>query len=76
MLKYRLLLLLLLFVFSSCQKADDNGDLGGFWKLMEVEYAAGGEKCNLKDNNYFIAVQLDLMHLRGSVIRAILCLCG
>lgn len=64
-LKYRLLLLLLLFVFSSCQKADDNGDLGGFWKLMEVEYAAGGEKRNLKDNNYFMAVQLDLMQFRG-----------
>lgn len=63
-LKYRLLLLLLLFVFSSCQKADDNGDLGGFWKLMEVEYAAG-EKRNLKDNNYFMAVQLDLMQFRG-----------
>ncbi len=63
--KYRLLLLLLLFAFSSCQKADDNGELGGFWKLMEVEYAATGEVKELEQNSYFMAVQLDLMQFRG-----------
>ena len=21
----------------SCQKADDNGDLGGYWKLLQIE---------------------------------------
>ena len=63
--KSGLLLLLLLFVFSSCQKADDNGELGGFWKLMEVELAADDEKRNVKENDYFMAVQLDLMEFRG-----------
>ena len=65
--------LLLFFIFflsaffmSSCQKADDNGDLGGLWKLMEIEYVADGSKKNLSKNSYFMAVQLKLMEFRGA----------
>ena len=67
-LSYKNILLALLFLlgFVSCQKADDNGDLGGFWKLMEVDYVATGESKNLKENSYFMAVQLDLISFRGA----------
>ena len=59
-------LLLFLFLVVSCQKADDNGELGGFWKLMDIEYAASGDKVDCRENSYFMAVQLDLMQLRGN----------
>lgn len=55
----------LLFIVS-CQKADDNGDLGGFWKLLEIEYVADGSKKNLREKSLFMAVQLELMELRGN----------
>ena len=58
--------LLFLFLVVSCQKADDNGELGGFWKLMDIEYAASGDKVDCRENSYFMAVQLDLMQLRGN----------
>ena len=58
--------LLFLFLVASCQKADDNGELGGFWKLMDIEYAASGDKVDCRENSYFMAVQLDLMQLRGN----------
>ena len=58
--------LLFLFLVASCQKADDNGELGGFWKLMDIEYAASGDKVDCLENSYFMAVQLDLMQLRGN----------
>ena len=57
---------LLLSLLVSCQKADDNCALGGFWKLLEVESVASGEKSDCRPNGYFMSVQLDLMTLRGS----------
>ena len=59
-------LLLFLFLVVSCQKADDNGELGCFWKLMDIEYAASGDKIDCRENSCFMAVQLDLMQLRGN----------
>ena len=59
-------LLLFLFLVVSCQKADDNGELGGFWKLMDIEYAVSGDKVDCRENSCFMAVQLDLMQLRGN----------
>ena len=32
-----LFLLLGITLFASCQKKDDNGDLGGNWKLLQIE---------------------------------------
>ena len=55
--------LVLFFALSSCQKADDNGDLGGYWKLMQVEYLGTDSIVNHKENSHFMAVQLDLMQL-------------
>ena len=58
---------LLSFVFvTSCQKADDNGNLGGFWKLLEIEYVADGSIKDLRQKSYFMSLHLDLMELRGN----------
>ena len=45
----------------SCQKADDNGELGAFWKLLEVEYHADASKSDHRQQSLFLAVQLNLM---------------
>ena len=58
--------LMFLFLVVSCQKADDNGELGGFWKLLDIEYVVSGDKVDCREKNYFMAVQLDLMELRGN----------
>lgn len=50
----------------SCRKADDNGHLGAFWKLLELEYVADGTKIDCRQQDLFMAVQLDLMQLSGN----------
>ena len=57
-------LLMSLLLFTACQKADDNGELGGFWKLMSAETLATGSLNDYSEKNYFLAVQLDLMQFR------------
>lgn len=57
-------LLMSLLLFTACQKADDNGELGGFWKLMSVETFATGSLNDYSKKSYFLAVQLDLMQFR------------
>ena len=60
-------LLMSMLLFTSCQKADDNGELGGFWKLMSVETLATGSLNDYSEKNCFLAVQLDLMEFRAPV---------
>ncbi len=55
-----------LLVFCSCGKVDKNGELGGFWKLVEVEYVADGSKKDYSNSCLFMAVQLELMEFRGN----------
>ena len=50
-------------MLASCQKEDENGDLGGYWKLMQVEEATDGNIINTRDRNRFWAVQLDLIQI-------------
>ena len=47
----------------ACQKEDENGELGGFWKLMQVEEARDGNIINTRDYSLFWAVQLDLIQM-------------
>lgn len=54
-------ILLAVALVISCQKADDNGDLGGFWKLLEIEDVATGVVENTKEYKRFWCVQLDLL---------------
>ncbi len=56
---------LLLLLLSACQKADDNGDLGGFWKLLKIEDLATNETTDTKDVDRFWAIQLDLLSING-----------
>ena len=50
----------------SCQKADDNGELGAFWKLLEVEHHADTSKSDHRQQSLFMAVQLNLMQPSAS----------
>ena len=51
---------------ASCQKADDNGELGAFWKLLEVEHHAEASKSDHRLQSLFMAVQLNLMQFSGN----------
>ena len=46
---------------SSCQKADDNGDLGGFWKLLKIEDLAANSVIDTKEYKRFWSIQLDML---------------
>ena len=63
--KIGFILLVCLFT-ASCQKADDNGSLGAFWKLLEVERHADASKSDLRQQSLFMAVQLNLMQFSGN----------
>lgn len=45
----------------SCQKEDENGDLGGFWKLMQIEDTATDSIITTRDKDLFWSIQLNLM---------------
>ena len=48
-------------LFASCQKADDNGDLGGFWKLLQIEELANDNIIDKKEESCFWAIQLRMI---------------
>ena len=50
-------------LFAACQKEDDNGDLGGFWKLLKVEEVQTGRVIDTKDDDRFWSIQLDLLDI-------------
>ena len=50
-----------LTALASCQKEDHNGDLGGFWKLQQIELA--DSVLNTREKSCFWAVQLDLIQI-------------
>lgn len=52
----------------SCQKEDDNGDLGGFWKLLEIA-ENDGITTDTKEESLFWAIQLDLIQIGNSLGR-------
>lgn len=47
----------------SCQKEDKNGDLGGFWKLMQIELSESNSVINKKQESYFWSIQLELIQI-------------
>ena len=61
-----ILILLATATFIACQKEDDNGDLGGFWKLLEIEEANSTTPINVADESRFWCIQLDLLEIRLS----------
>ncbi|MBR3883702.1 MAG: lipocalin-like domain-containing protein [Bacteroidaceae bacterium] len=55
-------ILIIVATICSCQKEDQNGDLGGFWKLMEIAHSDGQIE-NTKEQSLFWRVQLDLIQI-------------
>ena len=56
-------LLLGIGLFFSCQKLDDNGDFGGYWKLLQIEDFEGDSIIDKRGEDRFWAVQLDLIQI-------------
>ena len=52
----------------SCQKEDENGDLGGFWKIME-RTDSKGVTTDTKEESLFWRVQLKLMQINNTYAR-------
>lgn len=61
---YMLLALLLLTVGSGCRRTSHNGDLDGNWRVKAITVTSTGTTEDLGDN-YFIAINLELMQLRA-----------
>lgn len=58
----RIIYIFLAVVFlQSCQKADDNGYLGGFWKLLKIEDFASNTTLYTKEYKRFWSIQLDVL---------------
>lgn len=56
---------LVALIFASCQKADINGDLDGFWKLLTIEELADNNVIDKKDVDRFWSIQLKLLVTKG-----------
>ena len=61
--KKTIFFLLILTGLISCQKEDHNGDLGGFWKLLQIELTENDSIINKRTENMFWAIQLDLIEV-------------
>ena len=48
-------------LFVSCQKADDNGDLGGYWKLLQIEEITNDTIIDKRNEDRFWAIQLRMI---------------
>lgn len=53
--------LLCTILLASCQKADDNGDLGGFWKLLQIEEFCNDTIIDKSNEDCFWAIQLRMI---------------
>lgn len=59
-----IIFLFAVITFTACQKKDENGDLGGYWKLQEIEESGKPEPTNTKEESRFWGIQLDLLEIR------------
>ena len=48
-------------LFVSCQKADENGDLGGWWKLLQIEEIGNDTVIDKRNEDCFWAIQLQMI---------------
>ncbi len=60
--KRTIIALLAVALFASCQKEDENGALGGFWKILEIEKPDGSIE-NTVEESRFWGIQLNLLEL-------------
>lgn len=61
MMKRIVFVLLTATLLGACQKADDNGDLGGNWKLLQILEFDSDSVMNVRKKGYSWAIQLDLL---------------
>lgn len=54
-------ILLCTTLFASCQKADDNGNLGGWWKLLQIEEIENDTVIDKRNEDRFWAIQLKMI---------------
>ena len=54
-------ILLCTTLLASCQKADDNGDLGGWWKLLKIEEPHNDTIIDKSQEDRFWAIQLRMI---------------
>ena len=59
--KKALYIILCATLLTSCQKADENGDLGGWWKLLQIEELENGTVIDKRNEDCFWAIQLKLL---------------
>lgn len=59
--KKALYIILSAALLASCQKADDNGDLGGFWKLLQIEELENDTIIDKREEDCFWAIQLRMI---------------
>lgn len=60
-----ILILSVITLLTACQKEDKNGDLGGFWKLKQIEEIATDSIIDLRDKDNFWSIQLKLLTTTG-----------
>ncbi|MBR5476269.1 MAG: lipocalin-like domain-containing protein [Bacteroidaceae bacterium] len=53
----------MIVLVTACQKADHNGELGGFWQLLEIE--RNDTALSAKEDKIFWSIQLDLIQISG-----------
>ena len=56
-------------LLTACQKEDKNGDLGGFWKLLQIEETATEKVINKRNENCFWSIQLKLIEIKEKLGR-------
>lgn len=61
MMKKIILTLIGATLLTACQKEDKNGDLGGNWKLLQIEELNNNSVIDKRDEDRFWAIQLDLI---------------
>jgi uncharacterized protein (AIM24 family) len=68
--KKALYIILSAALLASCQKANDNGDLGGFWKLLQIEELKNDTIIDKREESCFWAIQLRMItaNRNGGVI--------
>lgn len=54
-------ILLAASLLTACQKADDNGELGGFWKLLQIEELNSDSVIDKRNEDRFWAIQLRMI---------------
>ena len=59
-----------LLTLAACQKEDDNGKLGGYWKIVQIDDFASATVTDATQDDRFWGIQLDLLEIRTTPLTA------